>query len=311
MKKMIKKVFENIFYKIPFLNRIIIERDFYRDECVFFTKQIQQKNQQLDEIYKKYPKSQKDITTIRKKDNERLLPELYKNNSTEYILFLRHIFAYNFATKYLQNNYSVLDFGCGDGYGSDFLASCLTKGYVVGTDIDLPTIEKAKKKYQRRNLTFDNIDKVFKFPANQFDVVVSFQVIEHVENVNQYLQALKRLLKSNGILLISTPSHDYRLTKNQKPWNEFHLREYSANDLQKDIEKVFPKTKIMSLKATNEILQIEYNRVASNRDNHIPYKKLFPADLISIFPEKFSIKDFYLDKVKLNDGLDLYSISKK
>jgi hypothetical protein len=82
---------------------------------------------------------------------------------------------------------------------------------------------------------------------------------------------LKNKLVTNGTLIISTPSHNYRLNENQKPWNPFHLREYNMSDFKNDILNVFDNSFFYSLTAIPEILKIEFQRVANCRED----KKMF------------------------------------
>src|SRR3712207_6038224 len=93
-------------------------------------------------------------------------------------LFQQHAARYQFIRDTVRGK-RVLDMGCGDGYGCDYLAQHASS--VVGIDISQETIVQAQTRYQRPNLTFTTMDSTnLSFPAAHFDVVCSFEVIEHV-----------------------------------------------------------------------------------------------------------------------------------
>lgn len=121
----------------------------------------------------------------------------------------------------------VLDAACGEGYGSNILAG--TAKDVIGIDIDEGAVNRAVKLYGHKdNLCFEqgNIESL-NLQENSIDVVVSFETIEHVDEETQkkFLYEISRVLKTDGILIMSTPNkavysdrHDYQ--------NEFHKKEF-------------------------------------------------------------------------------------
>ena len=255
---------------------------------------------------KKYLISEKINIPVKKllnsKTAERLNPELYQSNIFDYILFLKHKYAYTIADKFINKDSNVLEIGCGEGYGTNFLAR--SGAHIVALDVDKETIKNARLKYSQKNITFKKFDGYnISYPEQSFDVIISFQVIEHVEDVEKYLENIKKLLKPNGIFLITTPSRTYRLAENQKPFNIYHIREYNAKTLCSDISKVFDKFHIFSITAKQEILDIEFERVRPNRSDYdkIPRKILLPED----FKSKYTVNDFYLNDKNLDSGLDL------
>ena len=82
----------------------------------------------------------------------------------------------------------------------------------------------------RREAYIARIDPVkaraLPFPDGDFDVVISFQVREYVEDVDSYLKEIRRVQKPGGRLLLTTPNSSLRLLPGQKPWDRFHVREY-------------------------------------------------------------------------------------
>ena len=118
----------------------------------------------------------------------------------------------------------VLDAGCGEGIGSYILSE--KAKFVVGVDIDKECINLAKEKYKRENLCFltGSIHEI-PFKNNTFDLVVCLEVIEHVEEQEKVICEMKRVLKKEGMLIISTPNKKiYSEERNYK--NPYHKREF-------------------------------------------------------------------------------------
>jgi SAM-dependent methyltransferase len=178
----------------------------------------------------------------------------------EYLLFLRHKKAYEFAGGFCEGK-SVLDYGCGGGYGAAVLAGYARK--VVGVDIDADALEHAKQHYRSPNLGYEKIpaDAPLPLERESFDVVVSFQVIEHVPDVPRYLSDLQAVLKDTGMILLTTPNRRHRLLPFQKPWNPEHLREYSAAQLERELSPLFEKVLVMGVHGSGEVVAIEHQRV--------------------------------------------------
>ena len=125
----------------------------------------------------------------------------------------------------------VLDDGCGSGYGSYYLAANGAKE-VVGIDVAADAVEYAKTRYIHENLEFVQMNSTeLSFGDESFDVVTSFQVIEHIEDADKFLQQMPRVLKSGGIALISTPNKQTYSPGTAVPDNPFHVREFIKKNL--------------------------------------------------------------------------------
>jgi len=76
--------------------------------------------------------------------------------------------------------------------------------------------------HKKKNLEFQQIQNIeyskMDFKDNSFDVVISFQVIEHISDSMAYINELYRVLKRNGKIIIVTPDRVSRLFSHQKPW---------------------------------------------------------------------------------------------
>lgn len=228
--------------------------------------------------------------------------EYYNDDIYNYVRFLDHKFAYDYVTKQIKGNSSILEIGCGDGYGTSILAKHFKQ--IEAIDISNETIQRAKAIYKLDNCNFSvSTDKKLNFPDNSFDAVISFHVIEHVKNVRKYLKEIKRVLKPDGKFIITTPSRTHRLAPNQKPWNEEHLREYDSKTLKKEIDKVFKNYKVFSITAKQEIKDIEFDRVVDKRADYNGIRKNINTNID--YKKEFSINDFYVSEENPDSGLDL------
>lgn len=98
----------------------------------------------------------------------------------------------------------ILDVACGAGYGSDLLAEAAQ--FVAGGDISAETVAYCQAHYRRDNQKFEVMDiRDIPYPDKSFDMVVSFETIEHVVEGEQFLQEITRLLADDGMLVMSTP----------------------------------------------------------------------------------------------------------
>ena len=190
-----------------------------------------------------------------------------------------HLATYNFALKYVKNK-RVLDFGCGAGYGSQVLAR--EAASVVAVDISPEAIEYAIKTYPNNNLEFKELTEFISMDE-KFDVITSFQVIEHVTKVNDYITKLKNKLKPGGLLIISTPDRSDRLFNIiQKPWNIFHIREYSDVSLQRFLKKYFHDTNILKITSHQDFVKHEILRRKKQRLITLPCTLFFYPNFLRI-----------------------------
>jgi O-antigen biosynthesis protein len=118
----------------------------------------------------------------------------------------------------------VLDIACGEGYGS-YLMSEVAKS-VIGVDISDETIQHASRAYGHRpNLTFrQGAATKISFSDAAFDIVVSFETIEHLAEQSEMLCEIRRLLRPNGLFIISSPNRSiYSAVMGNR--NVFHVKE--------------------------------------------------------------------------------------
>ncbi|NIT54612.1 MAG: class I SAM-dependent methyltransferase, partial [candidate division Zixibacteria bacterium] len=136
-------------------------------------------------------------------------------------LHLIHKKAYEKASEFTKEK-TVLDLGCNTGYGSHILKGACKE--IIGVDVSEKAIKIANELYGNDGVEFSVIDgKRLPFKENRFDVVVSFQVIEHIVDQGEYLKEIKRVLVPGGKIIFTTPNRLIRLYPDMKPWNEFHV----------------------------------------------------------------------------------------
>ncbi|CAH1078565.1 class I SAM-dependent methyltransferase [Candidatus Nitrotoga sp. 1052] len=163
---------------------------------------------------------------------ERFLPEC----SGE--IWYEHWHRYALARQ-LSQHCTVLDVACGEGYGAAMVAETAYK--VVGVDLSVDVIQHAKNNYRHHaNLQFVTATcECLPFSDASFDCAISFETIEHIEKQKEFISELTRVLRPNGILILSSPNkhlysdaHDYH--------NEFHVRELYRNELEELLHVTFP-----------------------------------------------------------------------
>ncbi|KFN43179.1 class I SAM-dependent methyltransferase [Arenimonas oryziterrae] len=149
---------------------------------------------------------------------ERFTPECVREIAYE------HWHRYAFA-RTLARGRRVLDAACGEGFGSALLAG--TAVSVLGVDIDTVTVAHARARYGAAdNLRFDVADATMldALPSASFDLIVSFETLEHVQAQEQLLDGFARLLAPGGLLLVSTPDKR-QYTDATGVTNPHHVRE--------------------------------------------------------------------------------------
>ncbi len=220
---------------------------------------------------------------LRQPTSERVDERFARQSAEKYLIYLIHRATYIFSMGYLHSK-DVLDYGCGTGYGTAMVANCCKS--IVGVDISAEAITYALKTYAGANISFQLIGDVTANPtpfhSGSFDVVISFQVIEHIEDARKYLLEIERVLKDAGILIVATPNRDTRLFPRQKPWNVFHVREYNAGTLVSLLSEFFGSVELFHLGGTDRILRKELRRTALARWIALPFTLGFVPDGIRL-----------------------------
>lgn len=159
-------------------------------------------------------------------------------------LWSEHVARYAFARGYARGK-RVLDAGCGTGYGSAELAQSAAE--VTGVDIAPDAIEYASANYPIAGLRFLEAScTIVPFPAESFDLVVAFEVIEHLTDYRAFLNECARVLTREGLLIVSSPNKRYYAeTRSATGPNPFHEHEFEAGEFVRELERVFPNVRLL------------------------------------------------------------------
>ena len=154
-----------------------------------------------------------------------------------------------------KQNFTLVDAGCGKGTNLENIILKYPDAKIIGVDNFKPDLDYAKKKFMNK-IVFLHCDCLdMKINSKSVDVVLSNQVIEHITKYEIYLSEIKRILKSNGLFILSTPNfHNPKNTllklffqkpimrwENNKnlPPNEYrgHVKEFYEDELIKIVQK--------------------------------------------------------------------------
>lgn len=156
---------------------------------------------------------------------ERLVPSHHGDTAIE------HLHRYAFAKEHVGGK-TVLDLACGEGYGANLLAGVAAQ--VIGVDVAADVIDHANRKYGNSSRLSFRVGSCTAVPLDDesVDVVVSFETLEHVDDQEQMLREIRRVLRPRGLLVASTPDklHYSVLPNNTNPYHvkEFFKEEFEA-----------------------------------------------------------------------------------
>jgi len=153
---------------------------------------------------------------------ERFIPAESESEIT-----LEHIHRYLMAA-YLCAGAVVLDAACGAGYGTAILGERAAEAF--GVDVDPEAVAYATDRYGREGVSFKAASvTALPFPDAMFDVVVSFETLEHLTEQEEMLAEFRRVLKPRGVLVISTPDKPIYNASLAEP-NAFHVSELTRQE---------------------------------------------------------------------------------
>lgn len=172
---------------------------------------------------------------------ERFTPECVRE------IWYEHMHRYAFARS-LAGGLRVLDAACGEGYGAALLADAAAQ--VLALDISPDAVAHARSRYVAQgNLRFEvaDVTALDHLPDASFDLITSFETLEHVQAQERMLDGFARLLAPGGLLLVSTP--DKRTyTDLTGVVNEFHVRELYRDEFEAQLAARFKAFRLFGQK---------------------------------------------------------------
>ncbi|MDC0358034.1 class I SAM-dependent methyltransferase [Oligoflexia bacterium] len=212
---------------------------------------------------------------------ERLVPEAMDNAvSFQHQLLKQHLERYMFAGQFVSGK-KVLDAACGSGYGTEILkkAGALS---VTGLDVDQPTLVRASKLYGGAGIEFRQQDlNSFSGTDWEFDVLVSFETIEHLDRPQQYLCEINSALKRDGYFIGSVPVAPL------VDIDQYHKHDFTKNSWQKLVKdcnfEVLAELPQRYCATLRELLEEHKapNTLPGARDNQLRYYIKHPLSAIT------------------------------
>lgn len=163
---------------------------------------------------------------------ERLVPHEHYGE----LVHSEHLARYLLAAQ-LASGCRALDAACGEGYGTQLLARAGAER-ALGVDVDEATVRAARERYGGHYEAAD----VERLPLDDdsFDLIASFETIEHVDDPEAALRELRRVLAPEGTLVISTPNAAEYLVD-----NPFHVREFETSEFVELLERHFGDVRLL------------------------------------------------------------------
>lgn len=193
-------------------------------------------------------------------------------------------------------NGDLLEIGCGEGRGVHLLKDKVKS--FTGIDKITEVVENLTDKYPQASFTQANIPPL-DFADEQFDSVISFQVIEHIKDDETYIREIARVLKPGGIALLTTPNIKKSLSRN--PW---HIREYTAAQLTELCRPHFSQVNMLGVSGNDKVMEYyEQNKASVQKLMRFDVLNLqyrLPAFMLKI-PYEFMNR---LNRNKLQDADD-------
>jgi SAM-dependent methyltransferase len=241
---------------------------------------------------------------------ERTIPDL----DVENYWFRRHEVVYQRLAQRCAG-LDVLEAGCGEGYGADLIAGVARR--VTALDYDEATVAHVRARYPRVQVRHANLTDL-PLADGSVDVVVNFQVIEHLWDQARFVSECARVLRPSGLLMVSTPNRITFSPGRDTPINPFHTRELNADELTQllvdagfasvSLSGVFhgPRLAEMDARHGGSIIDAQIARAVADA----PWPAELLADVAAVTSADFDIVEAVTDKAHhIDDSLDLIAIA--
>ena len=151
-----------------------------------------------------------------------------------------HAARYLFAQRFAEHR-RILDVACGSGYGLPLLAHA---GHaVVGADADFEALRTARACAGARVVRSDACR--LPFGDASWDVVTSFETIEHLQDRRAFVDEIRRVLVPGGVCVMSTPNANYTRPVDGVPRNPFHVHEYTPEEFASELRRRFAQVELL------------------------------------------------------------------
>jgi ubiquinone/menaquinone biosynthesis C-methylase UbiE len=159
-------------------------------------------------------------------------------------LWSEHLARYAFARRFAEGR-RVLDAGSGTGYGAAELSQSAAS--VVGLEIDHDAVEYSRSNYPLQNLSFEvGSCMAIPFAAQSFELIVAFEVIEHLADYRRFVDECARILTPQGLFIVSSPNRTYyESTRAQTGPNPFHVHEFEPEEFHRELSRCFPQVQLL------------------------------------------------------------------
>ena len=164
---------------------------------------------------------------------------------SENVVFQRHVIAYKEAVKIISG--TVLEIGSGEGYGIMELAPLADK--YIAIDKYAPNTSKVLNGKNNINFIQTEVPPLKEIDSESVDFVVTFQVIEHIQNDKFFLSEIRRVLRPAGKLIMTTPNILMSLTKS--PW---HIREYTPLQMNDIVTSFFSNVELKGVFGNEKVM---------------------------------------------------------
>jgi SAM-dependent methyltransferase len=155
---------------------------------------------------------------------------------------IEHLHRYLVAREWCRDK-DVLDVASGEGYGTALLAQVARRA--VGVEIASEAVDHASEAYRTNNLSFVVGDaRSLPCPDAAFDVVTSFETIEHFSEQQRFLSEIRRVLRPGGLLIISTPDRD-NYSPSESAANPYHVQELSREEFDALLRSYFAEVSVL------------------------------------------------------------------
>ena len=218
-------------------------------------------------------------------NDERYVKNMTRGNT---LSVLAHESRYNWlANNWICGYEKILDFGCGSGFGTNLYANH-TDNKVFGIDYSETAIDFNNNEYNSNNLSFQQLDAcasdIDLIIKDKFDLIVSFDVIEHVEKYFQYLKNTIKLLNCSGKLVVGCPNR-LQTFKWNRGWKQFHMQEFTPYQLREILLMYYNDVEMYSQDFIdkNKRERVRLERINISVIKKI-YNRLIPARISNIIP---------------------------